>query len=100
VKDRAGAFSPRAGRKLPVRSAAIAVATAKVPASTKKGSENATASRNPPRGGPTNEFMSISAPHRRPLALSRLSFATTAGIRVWAELSRRTSAMPNRVAEM
>ena len=51
----------------------MAADTANVPASTKNGSENATASRNPPSGGPMKELVTISAPHRRPLAFSRLS---------------------------
>ncbi len=57
----------------------MAADTANVPASTKNGSENATASRNPPSGGPMKELVTISAPQRRPLAFSRLSLLDDRG---------------------
>ncbi len=47
-----------------------------------------------------NELVIISAPHRRPLAFSRLSLLTMEGISVWAALSRSTFARPKSTAEM
>ncbi len=76
-----------------------AAATANVAASTKNGSEKATAMMNPPSTGPRREFMTISPPHSRPLAFSSISFSTIDGISVWAALSLSTSANPKSSAE-
>ena len=69
-----------------------------VAASTKKGRNIATEIIRLPRGGPINELVKDSADHMRPFAFSKCLSATTAGIIVWAVLSRKTSAKPKRNA--
>ena len=75
-----------------------AAATKKVAASTKKGRNIATEIIRLPSGGPINELVRDSADHMRPFAFSKSLSSTTAGIKVWAVLSRSTSAKPKRNA--
>ena len=83
------------GRNVPGIRNTSAAATKNDAASRKNGSENATASRSDPSGGPANWLATPSALHIRPLAFSSWLLSTRAGIIVWPELSRSTSAMPS-----
>ncbi len=99
--DRVGesvAAPGRRGAKSPTSIIMSAADTAKVPASMKNGRANDTLRSRPATGGPTKPFITISAPHRRPLARSSCVRSTRDGISVCAELSRRTSAQPSNVA--
>jgi hypothetical protein len=74
-------------------------ATANDPASKKNGRAKLIESIALPTIGPTKAFAVSSAPHNRPLAFSSNGASTMAGMSVWPQLSRSTSASPrNRVA--
>ena len=75
-----------------------AAAIKKVTASIKNGRNIATPITRLPSGGPINELVRDSADHIRPFAFSRSFSSTTAGIKVCALLSRKTSARPKRKA--
>ncbi len=74
--------APLADLNCPAMRNTSPAATAKVPASTKKGSAKPTPSSRLPKGGPAKELATISAPHRLPLAFSSCSGSTMAGRKV------------------
>ncbi len=86
--------SGRSARKIPGIRATRAAAMKKDAASTKKGRENMAISSSEPMGGPMKVLATASALHMRPLARSRCSGATSAGMIVCPQLSRNTSAQP------
>ena len=73
-----------------------ATATKNEAASKKNGTNTPIAIKKLPRGGPIKLFVSDSADHIWPFAFSSCSSFTTDGIKVWAVLSRKTSAQPKR----
>ena len=74
-------------------------ATAKDPASKRKGRAKVIERRKLPTTGPTKVLATSSALHMRPLAFSRSEVSTRLGMIVCPQLSRSTSAMPSsRVA--
>jgi hypothetical protein len=52
------------------------------------------ATRRPPSGGPTNEFIIVSAANRRPLAVTSRSRPTRAGTIACAFVSKNVSPVP------
>ena len=69
-------------------------ATAKPAAAPASASGTAIATRSPPTGGPTKEFMTVSAAKRRPLAVTSRSRPTSAGRIDWALVSKKASPAP------